>query len=81
MKIFAEDKKTKSLKQFSYSSSFNEEIISNLYSNLNSLNIIQLNQLKNIVLGGIDEKNLKKLDLINADGYAAIKLFDKKKGP
>ena len=45
------------------------------------LKLKKLNQLKNIVLGGIDEKNLKKLDLINADGYAAIKLFDKKKGP
>ncbi len=47
VKIFAEDKKTQNLDNFKYSSSFNEEIISNLYSNLNSLNIIQLNQLKN----------------------------------
>ncbi len=47
VKIFADDKKTENLKQYNYKSSFNEEIISNLYSNLNSLNIIQLNQLKN----------------------------------
>ena len=45
------------------------------------LKLKKLNQLKNIVLGGIDENNLKKLGLINADGYAAIKLFNKKKGP
>ena len=39
------------------------------------------NRLKNIVLGGVSENNLKKLNLIKADGYAAISLFDKKKAP
>ena len=45
------------------------------------LKLKKLNQLKNIVLGGVTDKNLKILSLINADGYAAIKLFNKKKGP
>ena len=45
------------------------------------LKLKKLNQLKNIVLGGVSEKNLKKLNLVKADGYAAINLFDKKKGP
>ena len=45
------------------------------------LKLKRLNQLKNIVLGGVTDKNLKILSLINADGYAAIKLFNKKKGP
>ena len=38
--------KTKNFENYEYSSSFNEKIISNLYSNLNSLNIIQLIKLK-----------------------------------
>ena len=46
VKIYSKDKKTKNFKNFKYSSSFNEKIISNLYSNLNSLNIIQLIKLK-----------------------------------
>ena len=37
--------------------------------------------LKNIALGGINRKNLKFLNLINADGYAAINYYNKKKGP
>ncbi len=45
------------------------------------LKLKKLNQLKNIVLGGVNSKNLKKLNMINADGFAAIKYFDKKKGP
>ncbi len=45
------------------------------------LKLKKFNQLKNIVLGGVSEKNLKKLNMIKADGYAAINLFDKKKGP
>lgn len=36
---------------------------------------------KNIALGGINKKNLKILDMLKADGFAAIKYFDKKKGP
>tara|TARA_B100000941_G_scaffold223450_1_gene165698 strand:- start:354 stop:614 length:261 start_codon:yes stop_codon:yes gene_type:complete len=36
---------------------------------------------KNIIaLGGISEKNLKKLNLLNISGFAGISLF-KKKGP
>ena len=46
VKIYSQDKKTKILKRYNYSSSFNEKIISNLYSNLNSLNILQLIKLK-----------------------------------
>jgi len=46
VKIYSNDKKTEIYKEYEYSSSFNEKIISNLYSNLNSLNILQLIQLK-----------------------------------
>ncbi len=46
VKIFSKDKKTKVLKNFEYLSTFDGEIISNLYSNLNSLNILQLIELK-----------------------------------
>ncbi len=46
VKIYSKDKKTQILDKYSYLSSFNEEIISNLYSNLNSLNIFQLIKLK-----------------------------------
>ena len=42
VKIYSQDRKTKFLDNYLYSSSFNEKIISNLYSNLNSLNILQL---------------------------------------
>ena len=44
--ISKEDKNDINYKQYTYVSSFNGEIISNLYSNLNSLNIIQLHKLK-----------------------------------
>ena len=46
VKIYSQDKQTKFLDNYLYSSSFNEKIISNLYSNLNSLNILQLIKLK-----------------------------------
>ncbi len=46
VKIYSEKKNTKNLTDFYYRSSFNSEIISNLYSNLNSLNIFQLMKLK-----------------------------------
>ncbi len=46
VKIYSNFKKTEVLKTYKYDSSFNKEIISNLYSNLNSLNIFQLIQLK-----------------------------------
>ena len=46
VKIYSEDRETINLTNYDYSSSFNGEIISNLYSNLNSLNILQLIQLE-----------------------------------
>ena len=46
VKIFSEEKKTEYNKDYNYVSSFNGKIISNLYSNLNSLNIFQLLKLK-----------------------------------
>ena len=46
VKIYSNNKKTKNLDTYFYKSSFNGEIISNLYSNLNSLNILQLIELK-----------------------------------
>ena len=46
VKIYSEDKKTENLKKHKYISTFDSEIISNLYSNLNSLNILQLIKLK-----------------------------------
>ncbi len=47
VKIYSEIKKTKYIKDYQYFSSFDGEIISNLYSNLNSLNIVQLIELRN----------------------------------
>ncbi len=46
VKIYSDKKKTQNIKDYTYVSSFNGEIISNLYSNLNSLNILQLVELK-----------------------------------
>jgi len=47
VKIYSEeDKKNITYTKYSYLSSFNGEIISNLYSNLNSLNIFELHELK-----------------------------------
>ncbi len=46
VKIYSDKKMTESFKKFQYKSSFNSDIISNLYSNLNSLNILQLIELK-----------------------------------
>ena len=46
VKIYSDTKKTENIKKYIYYSSFNSEIISNLYSNLNSLNILQLIELK-----------------------------------
>ena len=45
--LLSENGEKKSLKSFVYNSSFNGEIISNLFSNLNSLNIYQLHKLSN----------------------------------
>ena len=46
LKIYSSEKSTKFLNKYLYDSSFNEKIISNLYSNLNSLNIYQLIKLE-----------------------------------
>ncbi len=46
VKIYSDKRKTESLNDYRYSSSFDSKIISNLYSNLNSLNILQLIELK-----------------------------------
>ena len=46
VKIYSDEKNTRNYNSYKYSSSFNSEIISNLYSNLNSLNILQLIELK-----------------------------------
>ena len=37
--------------------------------------------MKDISLGGINEKNVKRLKLINPYGFAGISFFDKKKAP
>ena len=37
--------------------------------------------IKSIVLGGVDNSNLNKLKKLKCYGFAAINLFDKKKGP
>ncbi len=46
VKIYSENKETRNAPNYNYFSSFNGKIISNLYSNLNSLNIFQLIQLE-----------------------------------
>tara|TARA_Y100000591_G_scaffold293582_1_gene281622 strand:+ start:207 stop:755 length:549 start_codon:yes stop_codon:yes gene_type:complete len=40
-----------------------------------------LTQMKDISLGGINNKNLKKLKMINSYGFAGISFFEQKKGP
>ena len=46
VKIYSKEKKSKTLENYNYTSNFNGKIISNLFSNLDSLNILQLNKLK-----------------------------------
>tara|TARA_B100000886_G_scaffold326330_1_gene272717 strand:+ start:151 stop:801 length:651 start_codon:yes stop_codon:yes gene_type:complete len=46
VKIYSEERKTEYLSNYIYYSSFDGKIISNLYSNLNSLNIFQLIKLE-----------------------------------
>jgi len=51
---------TKNLKSYVYNSSFNGEIISNLFSNLNALNIYELHKLSNSYLNiGYSNKDIK----------------------
>ena len=46
------------------------------------LNLIKFTKKKIIALGGINEKNLNKLRLLNINGYAGISFFTvKKNGP
>ncbi len=56
------------------------------YLGLNKFRLLSnLTRKKIIALGGITKKNLKKLNLLNCDGYAGISFFQKetapKKGP
>ena len=54
------------------------------YLGLNKFrNLSKFTKKKIIALGGINQKNIKKLKLLNIYGYAAINLFDnaKKKAP
>ena len=46
VKIYSKEKKKETLENYNYTSSFNGKIISNLFSNLDSLNILQLIKLK-----------------------------------
>ena len=43
--------------------------------------LASLTKKKIIALGGISKKNLRKLNLINCDGFAGISFFEQKKGP
>ena len=46
------------------------------------LNLIKFTKKKIIALGGINDKNLNKLPLLNINGYAGISFFAaKKNGP
>ena len=52
------------------------------YLGLNKFrSLSNLTQKKIIALGGITKKNLKKLNLLNCDGYAGISFFQKKTAP
>ena len=37
--------------------------------------------MRDISLGGIDEKNVKKLNMVKPFGFAGISYFEKKKAP
>ncbi len=45
------------------------------------LTLKKLTFMKDISLGGINNRNIKKLRLIQPFGFAGISFFDKKKGP
>ena len=52
------------------------------YLNTIKFNLITLNiKMSFIALGGIKKKNMKKLKLLNIDGFAGISFFQKKNGP
>ncbi len=45
------------------------------------LNLKKVTSMKDVALGGINSKNIKKLKLIKPFGFAAISYFEQKKGP
>ena len=52
------------------------------YLGLNKFKLLsKLTNKKIIALGGISNKNLNKLKLINLSGFAGISFFEEKKGP
>ena len=52
------------------------------YLGLNKFKLLaSLTNKKIIALGGVSDKNLKKLKLINCDGFAGISFFQKKTAP
>ena len=52
------------------------------YLGLNRFKLLStLTNKKVIALGGISNKNLKKLNLVNCKGFAGISIFQKKNGP
>ena len=52
------------------------------YLNTIRFNLITLNiKMSFIALGGIKKKNMKKLKLLNIDGFAGISFFQKKTAP
>ena len=58
--ILSKNGNSKNLKSYVYNSSFNGEIISNLFSNLNALNIYELHKLSNSYLNiGYSNKDIK----------------------
>ena len=53
------------------------------FLDINKFNLLTLNynyKVKFIALGGISEKNIKKIKLLNAFGYSGISFFQKKTG-
>ena len=52
------------------------------YLDFNKFNLLsKLTNKRIIALGGIDNKNLKKINLLNCYGFAGISYFEQKKGP
>ena len=45
------------------------------------LKLREITKMKDISLGGIDEKNVRKLNMIKPFGFAGISYFEKKKAP
>jgi len=47
----------------------------------NYLKLKKITKMKDISLGGIDNRNIKKLNMIKPFGFAGISYFEKKKAP